>query len=293
MSSENFARLKVTTAMLIYGSIGLFVRYIPLPSAYIAMVRGLIGAPFVLLIMLFLKKGGELKSVKKKLLPLCVSGILMGINWIMLFEAYRYTSVAVATLCYYMAPIFIVAASPFLFKEKLGGRKLICIATALLGIVLVSGLGDGGAGQLHGVLLALGAAVLYAAVVSANKLVGEMSAYGRTFVQLLSAALVLLPYNLIAGNMVGVNPGLLGGIMLIVVGIVHTGIAYFLYFGSMDKLSAQSLAILSYIDPVTAVLLSAILLKEPMNLLSIFGAALILGSALISELPEKKSGPPV
>lgn len=272
--------------MLIYGSIGLFVRYIPLPSSVIAMIRGIIGAPFVLLVMLLAGKKSELKSVKGKLLPLGISGAIMGLNWILLFEAYRFTSVAVATLCYYMAPIFIVAVSPLLFKEKLGKRKLICIAAALFGMVLVSGLGEG-VDSLKGVILALSAAVLYAAVVSINKLCGEVSPYGRTFVQLASAALILLPYNLFSGSLSGLNPGLAGGLMLILVGIVHTGFAYYLYFGSMEALSAQSLAILSYIDPVTAVLLSALILREPLTGAAIIGAFLILGAALISELPDR------
>ncbi len=284
--SENKARVKVISSMLIYGSIGLFVRYIPLPSAVIAMVRGFIGAPFVLLVMLLAGKGKELKSTRERLLPLCLSGMVMGFNWILLFEAYRYTSVAAATLCYYMAPIFIVAASPFLFKEKLGKRKIICIAVALLGMVLVSGSGTE-TGSVKGVIFALGAALLYATVVSINKLCGNVSAYARTFVQLASAAVVLLPYNLLTGNLNGINPGLAGGLVLLIVGIIHTGFAYYLYFGSVDALSAQSLAILSYIDPVTAVLLSALILREPLTLPIIFGAVLILGSALISELPEK------
>lgn len=280
------ARIKVITSMLIYGSIGLFVRYIPLPSSVIAMIRGIIGAPFVLLVMLLAGKKSELKSVNGKLLPLGISGAIMGLNWILLFEAYRFTSVAVATLCYYMAPIFIVAVSPLLFKEKLGKRKLICIAAALFGMVLVSGLGEG-TDSLKGVILALSAAVLYAAVVSINKLCGDVSPYGRTFVQLASAALILLPYNLFSGSLSGLNPGLAGGLMLILVGIVHTGFAYYLYFGSMEALPAQSLAILSYIDPVTAVLLSALILREPLTSAAIIGAFLILGAALISELPDR------
>lgn len=284
--SKNKARANVISAMLIYGSIGLFIRYIPLPSSVIAMVRGFIGAPFVLLVMLLARKGSELKAVKGKLLPLCISGAVMGLNWILLFEAYRFTSVAVATLCYYMAPIFIVSASPFLFKEKLDRRRLLCIAAALLGMVLVSGLGKNG-DSLKGVMLALGAAVLYATVVSINKLCGDVSSYGRTFVQLASAAFVLLPYNLLSGNLNGANPGLAGGLVLLLVGVIHTGFAYYLYFGSMDVLPAQSLAILSYIDPVTAVLLSDLILHEPLTLPAIFGAVLILGAALISELPEK------
>lgn len=284
------ATFKLTLSMVIFGTIGVFRRYIPLPSSLVAMSRGLTGMLFLLLVMLLRKRGMNRTAVRRKLGLLCLSGAAIGVNWILLFEAYNYTSVATATLCYYLAPMFVILASPLVVGERLTAKKLICVLTALLGMVFVSGVleSGGGSSDLKGVLLGLGAAVLYASVVLMNKQLGDVPAYDRTIVQLGSSAAVLLPYVLLTEELGALTftPGTIG--LLLVVGIVHTGIAYALYFGSLMQLKAQTAAILSYIDPVVAVLLSALVLREHMSLLSGLGAVLVLGAAVVSELPSRR-----
>ena len=290
MNRENAARLNVIASMFIFGTIGLFVRFIPLPSSVIAFARGVIGSLFLILILLFKRSRLSWKSIRAVLPRLCVTGAMLGFNWILLFESYRHTTVATATLCYYMAPIILVVLSPFVFKERMSLRKVLCVLTALLGMVFVSGLAQGGlpaAGELKGVLLALSAAVLYSLIVISNKKISGLSAYARTIMQLFLSALILLPYNLLTGAYAGMVLSPRALLLLLTVGIVHTGVAYYLYFGSVEHLKSQTLAILSYIDPVVAVLLSALLLREPLGLLGGLGAVLILGAALICELPEK------
>lgn len=284
------ATFKLTLSMVIFGTIGIFRRDIPLPSSLVAMTRGLIGMLFLLLVMVLRKRGMNRAAVRRKLGMLCLSGAAIGVNWILLFEAYNYTSVATATLCYYLAPMFVILASPLVMGERLTAKKLICVLAALLGMVFVSGVleSGGGSSDLKGVLLGLGAAVLYASVVLMNKQLGDVPAYDRTIVQLSSSAAVLLPYVLLTENLGALTftPGTIG--LLLVVGIVHTGIAYALYFGSLMQLKAQTAAILSYIDPVVAVLLSALVLREHMSLLSGLGAVLVLGAAVVSELPSRR-----
>ena len=284
------ATFKLTLSMVIFGTIGIFRRYIPLPSSLVAMTRGLTGMLFLLLVMVLRKCGMNRTAVRRKLGLLCLSGADIGVNWILLFEAYNYTSVATATLCYYLAPMFVILASPLVVGERLTAKKLICVLTALLGMVFVSGVleSGGGSSDLKGVLLGLGAAVLYASVVLMNKQLGDVPAYDRTIVQLGSSAAVLLPYVLLTEELGALTftPGTIG--LLLVVGIVHTGIAYALYFGSLMQLKAQTAAILSYIDPVVAVLLSALVLREHMSLLSGLGAVLVLGAAVFSELPSRR-----
>ena len=285
------ATFKLTLSMIIFGTIGIFRRYIPLPSSLVAMTRGLTGMLFLLLVMVLRKRGMNRTAVRRKLGLLCLSGAAIGVNWILLFEAYNYTSVATATLCYYLAPMFVILASPLVVGERLTAKKLICVLTALLGMVFVSGVleSGGGSSDLRGVLLGLGAAVLYASVVLMNKQLGDVPAYDRTIVQLGSSAAVLLPYVLLTENLgtLSFTPGTIA--LLLVVGVVHTGIAYALYFGSLMQLKAQTAAILSYIDPVVAVLLSALVLREHMSLLSGLGAVLVLGAAVVSELPSRRS----
>ena len=284
------ATFKLTLSMVIFGTIGVFRRYIPLPSSLVAMTRGLIGMLFLLLVMLLRKRGMNRTAVRRKFAMLCLSGAAIGVNWILLFEAYNYTSVATATLCYYLAPMFVILASPLVVGERLTAKKLICVLAALLGMVFVSGVLEtgGGSSDLKGVLLGLGAAVLYASVVLMNKQLGDVPAYDRTIVQLGSSAAVLLPYVLLTENLgaLSFTPGTIA--LLLVVGVVHTGMAYAMYFGSLMQLKAQTAAILSYIDPVVAVLLSALVLREHMSLLSGLGAILVLGAAVVSELPSRR-----
>ena len=171
MNKRSAARIKLLTSMCIWGSIGLFVRGIPLPSSVIANCRGIIGLLFLLAVMglKHLRFHGE--AIRRNALYLELSGLMLGFNWILLFEAYRYTTIAAATLCYYLAPMIVVALSPFVFGESLNGRKLLCVLAALLGMVLVSGVLEGGLpdiSQTKGVLLGLAAACLYAAIVICN-----------------------------------------------------------------------------------------------------------------------------
>ena len=291
MGKETNAKASLILAMVIFGTIGIFRKYIPLPSGIVACARGILGVAFLLIFIKIKKIKIDGKAIKKHLAILLVSGGFIGLNWVLLFESYRYTSVAVATLCYYMAPIFVMIVSPFLLKEKLTSRKMLCVIVALVGMVFVSGVLDGGItdiSELKGILFGLGAAALYASVVMMNQKLREVPTYDKTIMQLGAAAVVLIPYILFVEDLSAVTLTPLMAIMLIVVGVVHTGIAYALYFGSMNGLKAQTVALFSYIDPIVAIILSALFLKEPMTVYSAIGAVLVLGATMISELPEKR-----
>ncbi|MBQ9007918.1 MAG: EamA family transporter [Clostridia bacterium] len=280
-------------SMLIFGTIGIFRRFIPLPSASLACVRGILGGLFLLAFVRIRGQGMPLRIPSRSFLLLVLTGALIGINWILLFEAYNYTTVAVATLCYYMQPTITILLATLLFREKLTARKAVCAALSVLGMVLVSGvIGDrtGNAGHFRGILLGLGAACFYACVVILNKKIRDVSAYPRTIVQLLSAGLVMIPYLWMTGGFGGTGMGPAEILLLLVVGIVHTGIAYALYFGGMEGLSVQSVATLSYIDPVSALLFSAVLLHEPLSPLNLIGAVMIIGAAMANEMqpPRRK-----
>lgn len=289
------ARMQMIASLVIFGTIGIFVRSIPLPSAVIANVRGFVGVGFLAAVMALKKQPLHIRAIRRNLPALCLSGVFLGLNWIFLFEAYRYTTVATATLCYYMDPVLVVLASP-LVHERLTGRKLLCAGVALAGMIPVSGVlqsGFSGAGELRGVALGLGAAVLYAAIVLMNKTLSPgLSAYDKTVVQLGVSALVLLPYNLLTSRGALTGAGAAAWGLLILVGVVHTGLAYALYFGAVEFLPVQSSALLSYIDPVVAIFLSAVLLHEELTPATLLGAVMILGSTLVSEMPERASAQP-
>ena len=287
VSRNKRASLSMAAAMAIFGTIGIFRRYIPLPSGVIACVRGAIGAAFLLCLLALRREGFCWAGVRAQWKRILLSGVLLGCNWMLLFEAYEYTSVSTATLCYYMAPVILILISPLVFEERLSCGKLLCALAAVAGMTLVSGIwnaGAIGADGLRGILFGLGAAALYAGVVVLNKKIRRIPGYERTILQLATAAAAMLPYALLSqrANAAALTPQALG--MLALVGVVHTGLAYALYFGSMEKLAAQSIALMAYLDPIVAILLSALLLHEPMGVAQAAGAVLVLGAALGNEL---------
>ena len=289
MHNQNGARLKLLLSMSIFGTIGIFRNYIDMPSSVIAMARGLIGMLFLLLLILLFKRSKiSIEAVKKNLLILLISGICIGVNWILLFEAYRYTTVSTATLCYYMAPVFVILLSPFVFKEKFTAKKALCTLCAILGMLIISGIFGNASANITGIFLGLGAAILYASVIIMNKFIHDISDEEKTLVQLGIAGISLIPYVLLTENLSSISAGSLSIILLIILGVVHTGIAYSMYFGSIGKLNVQTVAISGYIDPVVALILSAVLLHEEFTWVHLIGSVLILGAAFISEMPSKK-----
>lgn len=273
-------------SMCIFGTIGILRRYIPLSSSLVALVRGIVGCLFLAAVVLLRRQKFDRAAIRQNLWLLLISGAAIGFNWIFLFEAYNYTSVATATLCYYLAPILVILASPLVLKETLTLKKGLCTLAALAGMVLVSGVsetGFTGLAEMKGILFGLGAAVLYASVILMNKKMKPIPAYDKTILQLGAASLALLPYVLATENWPQVTVTPLALVLLLVAGVVHTGLAYWMYFGSMDSLNAHTVALFSYIDPILAIILSMVLLHEPMGIPAAIGAVLILGAAYISE----------
>lgn len=279
-------KISLVMSMVIFGTIGIFVNYIGLPSGVIAAFRGITGAVVILAVMLMTGRKIDFKSVKTKLPVLLASGMAIGFNWILLFEAYRFTGIPVATVCYYTAPIIVVIASSFIFREKLKAKQIICVVVALVGVALVSGVFRSDSSKITGVLCGLGAAALYASVMIMNKFMGEVESYERTVVQLIVAGLVVLPYALFTKGDITFNPK--SAILLVVVGVVHTGFAYLLYFGAIKKLKNQTVAILSYIDPASAIILSSIVFVQLPTIYELIGVVLIMTAAILSEIRKKE-----
>ena len=274
--------------MAVFGTIALFVREIALPSAEIALFRAVL-AMLLLGGYLIVKRINPAKGIRRRdLLLLLLSGAAMGFNWILLFEAYRHTTVSLSTLCYYFAPVLLTLLSPLLFKERMRPKAIVCFVFSTLGVVLIVGVStSGGGNHLLGVLCGLGAALFYATVMLLNKSIRSVSGLSRTFLQFVAAVAVLTPYVALTGgfHLTALNGR--GWIFLLIVGLMHTGLTYCLYFSSLWRLSGQQAALLSYIDPLVAVLLSVTLLGEPITPLQIVGGALILGFSFLNELSPK------
>ena len=281
----NKQKLLFALAMLIFGSIGLFVRTLPFTSSQIALARGLIGSAFLFASSFILKKGLSFKRIQSNLKVLLPLGIMLGFNWILLFQAYRYTSIANATVSYYCAPVIVMLLTPVVFKESLTRTNVLCIFAAMAGMVCISGPGGTLDRQnLIGIAYGFGGAVFYAAIVLTNKFLKDISDFESAFTQLFIAALALLPYVLLTDGIRLTGASAVTVMLLILVGVVHTGFSYLLYFASLPRLDSRTIATFSYIDPISAILLSSLFLAEPMTLIQAAGAVLILGATLVNEL---------
>ncbi|MBE7725295.1 MAG: EamA/RhaT family transporter [Enterocloster citroniae] len=278
------ARFEIVFSMAAFGTIAVFVRNIGLPSGEVALYRAVIAALALFLWQLCTRQTVRWQDVKKELPLLFVSGAAMSVNWILLFEAYKYTTVAMATLSYYFAPVIVTVASTVLFRERLTAKQISCFVMSTLGLVMVIGVsGGGGSHDLLGILLGLGAAVFYAAVVLINKGIRRVSGLNRTFMQFLAAILVMTPYISMTGGSHLAGLDMTGAVNLMVVGVFHTGICYCMYFSSLRYLKGQEASILSYIDPVVAVILSVAVLHEPVSPLQAAGGFMILGFTVLNE----------
>lgn len=275
--------------MFIFGTLAPFVRNIDVSSGELALYRAIMAAVMVGGFLLLGKDKIPIAKIKKELLLLLASGAAMGFNWILLFEAYKYTTVAVATLSYYFAPVIVTVLCPLLFRERMTKKQILCFVMSTLGLVLITGTAGGGKSDLIGIAFGLGAAMLYASVMLLNKLIKGVAGLHRTLVQFIAAIIVLIPYVALSGGSTLAGLDKIGIGALITVGVIHTGISYCMYFSSLKELPGQEVAILSYIDPLVAVLVSVIWLNEAITVPQIIGGALILGFTLYGELSAKAS----
>ena len=284
------SKLVYGISLAVFGTLGLFTRYIPLSSGELAMYRAVLATILLTVYMVISNQKIDFSAVKKEIPLLFISGMAMGINWVLLFQAYSYTTVSVATLSYYFAPVIVTVVCPFLFKEKMTAKQVICFAMSTIGLAMIIGVGetDKSGNNLIGIAFGLGAAVFYATVVLINKFIKGVTGIHRTFFQFIAAIVVLVPYVFCTG---GTDLTMLTGIgvgSLLIVGLVHTGVNYCLYFTSLKELKGHESAILSYIDPLVAVLVSVLILGEKMTIMQVTGGILILGFTLWNEIGKNR-----
>lgn len=276
--------------MLIFGSIGLFVRRIPMPSLHIAFLRSLIGTAVMIFIYLIMKKKIDRKAIAENRVNLICAGTFLGINWILLFEAYKRTTIAGATLAYYMAPVIFLLLSFVIMKTKLTAIRIMTISLSFFGLIILQMEDFNIYGNMYsiGIAFGLGAAFFYALVIIFNRRMKTVNGLDRTLMELVLSLIVLGIYMTVTGDFsdFSIPEGALFYVLML--GIIHTGLAYFLYFSTVDKLDSQHVALLSYIDPMSAIIFSALFLGEKVYFNMILGALLILGSTVLFELIGKK-----
>ena len=279
------AKAMLIISMLVFGTLGVFTRNISVSSGELALYRAILASLLIIVYLTATKQTIPLKGIKKEIPLLLISGIAMGFNWILLFQAYKYTTISAATLSYYFAPVIVTVVCPFLFHEKLNKKQIICFIMSTLGLILIIGVDKTGFGgkNLLGIIFGFGAAVFYATVIILNKFIKNVGGIHLTLLQFFAAIIVLVPYVALTGGMHLNELNFTGWAFLLTVGLIHTGITYCLYFSALKDLKGQQAAILSYIDPLTAVIISAVILGEHVSLQQLIGGTLILGFTLWNE----------
>lgn len=274
--------------MVIFGTNGLIVANISLGSAEIVLMRTFLGSLFLLAIVL-VKRSFSFADLKADLVPATMGGAALGLNWVLLFSAYRSAGIGLSTLTYYCGPIIVLALSPVLFKEKLTWNKLLAIAAVAVGMFCITGDIEPGSDVQTGILFGGGAALLYASLIVANKRVKRLSGLNCAMYELIVAFFVVLIYLLASNVKLPVIPAAEDIVWVLAIGLVNTGLAYYLYFSSLQKLPGQTVALVCYIDPLTTLLVSGAFLGEKLLGVQIAGAVLILGGACLGELKFKKT----
>lgn len=279
--------IKYLIAVFIYGTIGLFLRNVNVASEFVVLCRGTIGSVFIGLILLINKKKIDYQAIKSNFKLLAISGICLGLNWIFLFAGYEY-AIALTSLCNYLAPIIVIVISTLYLKEKISNKQIICVILAFVGIVFVSGIFDDGTINVLCIVLGLLAALGFVGLVLCNRKLQAIDPLEKTVIQLSMSALTVLPYVLI-NHSIPSSLDIKSIILLLIMGILHTGIAYIFYFGSINVLPVETVAIFGYIEPVLNILIGALVFKEKLTVLGVIGAVLIIGAAIYSELSSIKS----
>ena len=291
--NESTEKIKLVLIYLTFGTVGLVAHFIPLSSSVIVFYRALLGGIFIIFMSLLQGKTIDVKSIKDNFVVLIFTGFFMGLNWVLQFEAFRVSSVAIGTVCYNTMPIFLVIIASFIFNEKIDIKTSICIIIATIGVVLVSNVINTGIksdevlGCVYGVL----GAIFYALILIFNRKLSNIAMHDKIIFQFSFSAVVMLLYasfieksSFVFDKNLSQDEIIIGVICILLLSCLHTGFCYVQYFTAVANLKAKTVAILTYIDPVVAMLLSFFVLKESMTKLQFLGAVLILSSTLINEM---------
>jgi RarD protein len=279
------SKMQFILSMSIFGTSGIIVRHIDLATSEIALLRGLIGSLFLATVIFSMKQKISWAAIRENGLIILVSSIALGANWIFLFEAYKHTTIANAALSYYFAPVFVMLLSPLILKEKLSPGRFFCVCVAMLGMVLIV---DNGRhrtveyNHLLGIAYGLIAAAFYASLMLLNKFMKNLNGLETTLIQLATASFVLMPYVLLTEGFKIFHTSGSSMAFILLLGIVHTGVGFFLFFSGIQGLKGQTIAVLSYVDPITSLVTAVLVLRERMTAMQLLGGALLLGSTFVS-----------
>lgn len=281
-------------AMLIFGSNGVFASMLDMSGAQLVLMRTLLGGLVLLVIILASRSRTPREVLLREKWRLLLSGVCLGVNWVLLFEAYDLMNVSLATLTYYTAPVMVLVLAPFVLRERQNAMAYVGMAVVALGMLLAVGTDFGGEVTASGLVVGLGSAVFYAALMLLNKRISGVSGLNLTFIEIVVAAAVLLPYVFATEGGVPLPRDGRGIFALLFLCTVNTGLACWMYFSTMNRLPARGVALLGYFDPISALVFSALFLGERLSAVQLAGAVLVLAGALVGQARLRrftKAGP--
>lgn len=281
--------LMFVAAMLIFGSNGVFASMLEMSGAQLVLLRTLIGGAVLLIIILISRSRTPKEVLLREKWRLLFAGVCLGANWALLFEAYNLMNVSLATLTYYTAPVLVLVLAPLVLKERQNGLAYLGMAVVIVGMLLVVGtdFGEGGV-SATGLIVGLGSAVFYAMLMLVNKQITGVSGLNLTFIEIVIAAVILLPYVFATSGGVPLPTDARGIFALLFLCMVNTGFACWLYFSSMNRLPAKAVALMGYFDPVSALIFSAVFLDERLSGVQLAGAVLVLAGALVGQFRPRR-----
>ncbi|OKL48051.1 DMT family transporter [Boudabousia marimammalium] len=279
----NKSNLEFIAAMIIFGSNGVLASFVPWYSYEIVLARTTIGALSMLLIILLTRQRLVFKQHLSEMKMLVFSGIFMGLNWMFLYEAYRHLGVGLAQILSSSGPALAMVLAPLIFKEQLRKHKLFGFAVVLVGMVFISS-NDLSAGSLFGLACGFAATITYAGFIVCNRFAPSIQGSERVMWQLLIASVMVFGFVLYRGTGLPSSLSFSAAIAVLLLGVVNTGLAVNLMFSSLQKLPLQTVGIYAYLEPMSALIFSALLLGEQMSLIQYLGVALILGGTAFAEL---------
>lgn len=281
--------LMFVAAMLIFGSNGVFASMLEMSGAQLVLLRTLIGGAVLLIIILISRSRTPKEVLLREKWRLLFAGVCLGANWALLFEAYNLMNVSLATLTYYTAPVLVLVLAPLVLKERQNGLAYLGMAVVIVGMLLMVGtdFGEGGV-SATGLIVGLGSAVFYAMLMLVNKQITGVSGLNLTFIEIVIAAVILLPYVFATSGGVPLPTDARGIFALLFLCTVNTGFACWLYFSSMNRLPAKAVALMGYFDPVSALIFSAVFLDERLSGVQLAGAVLVLAGALVGQFRPRR-----
>lgn len=281
--------LMFVAAMLIFGSNGVFASMLEMSGAQLVLMRTLIGGAVLLIIILISRSRTPKEVLLREKWRLLFAGVCLGANWALLFEAYNLMNVSLATLTYYTAPVLVLVLAPLVLKERQNSLAYLGMVIVIAGMLLVVGtdFGQGGV-TVTGLVVGLGSAVFYAMLMLVNKQITGVSGLNLTFIEIVIAAVILLPYVFATSGGVPLPTDARGIFALLFLCTLNTGFACWLYFSSMNRLPAKAVALMGYFDPVSALIFSAVFLDERLSTVQFIGAVLVLAGALVGQFRPRR-----